>query len=164
MEQIRRNMLKRNASLAAVLTVVILAAACIHKAGGTVTAKEKAVTYNAVLAETNNTLEKGAEAAAASKLLPVTQAKTIIELTGRVAELHKQVTNILEQGVITDASIASIKALLDQIKTEGDLAIASGALGVKNPNSQNTFTQDLDSLYSAADAILSALSQAKVGQ
>lgn len=145
------------------LVLALATVGCIHKASGPVTAKERAATYNAILAQTDNTIESGAEAASASGVITVAQAKPIIAFTAQVATLHKQVTTILGQATVTTADRASIAVLLDQIKTAGDQAIASGALGIKNPKSQETFKSDLDALYSAADAIVSALQQVQTG-
>ena len=149
------------------LTVVMALAfssACIHKASGPVSAKERAATFNAVFAETDSTIEQGAEAAASSGLLTNAQAQPIIAFTGQAASLHKQVTAILGQATITAGDLASIQALLLEIKAQGDAAIASGAMGVKNPKSQAKFSDDLNSLYSAADAIISAIQQVAVSQ
>lgn len=144
-------------------TVLALTAACIHKSQGKVTPKERAAVYNTSFAQINNTIEQGAEAAANSGVITAGQAAPIIAFTGRVAELHKQITLILGQATTTQANIDSIATLLDQIKAAGDQAIASGALGIKNPRSQQKFTDDLNALYSAADAILAALKQSKGG-
>jgi len=143
--------------------ILLVTAACIHKQTGTVTPKEKAATFNAVFAETNNTIEQGAEAAVRSGLLTPEQGAPVIAFTGQAATVHLQITAILAQSTITTKDIASIQALLDQIKKSGDQAIASGAIGIKNPKTQNTFAKDFDSLYAAADAILSALQQLQAG-
>lgn len=145
------------------IVLAIATVGCIHKASGPVTPKERAATYNAVLAQTNDTIEQGAEAASASGVITAAQAKPIIQFASQVATLHKQVTVILGQATVTTADLASISVLLDQIKSAGDQAIASGALGIKNPKSMETFKADLDALYSAADAILSALQQIQTG-
>lgn len=146
-----------------VLAIALASSGCLHKTGGAVTPKERAATYNAVLAQTNDTIESGAEAAAASGVITAAQAKPIIQFASQVATLHKQITVILGQATVTTADLASIAVLLDQIKAAGDQAIASGALGIKNPKSQLTFKQNLDGLYAAADAVVSALQQVQTG-
>jgi len=81
----------------------------------------------------------------------------------KLMALIKQITAILGQSVVTQANIDSIAALLDKIKAEGDAAIASGALGIKNPRSQQSFVADLNSLYVLADTVLDAIKAVKAG-
>lgn len=155
----------RNKSQAALVAVLIISTvACLHKSGGTkVTPWEKVHTYNAVFAETNNTVERGAEAAASSGLLNPSQAGVVIAWTGQVASVHQQITSILEKGMVTDADLSTVRVLLTQIKDSGTALVNSGALGIKNPKTQQTFAADIDAIYSAGDAILSALQQIKAG-
>lgn len=137
------------------IALLLLTAACIHKAG-TVTVMEKVTTYNAALAQANNTLEQGAEAVAASGLATPAQVSPIIGASGQVAVIHQQVTAILAQGTVTTANVASIKALIDQMKA-AITAIPPASLGIKNPKSQQAFSSDLNSISTLADAVLSAL-------
>lgn len=130
-------------------------AGCIHKQGA-VTPWERVHTYNAALAEANNALEQGAEAVVSANLLPAAQAAPIIGWTGQVASLHLQVTAILQSGQATTGSIASVQALVDQIK-QSQSAIPATALGIKNPKSQQTFQADVSSLLTLADAITTSL-------
>ena len=100
-----------------IVMLALTLTACLHKSGGTkVTAWERVHTYNAVFAETNQSVEQGAEAAVNSGLWPAVQAAPLIGWTGQVASLHQQVTAVLQKGTATDADIASIRSLLQQIK------------------------------------------------
>jgi len=147
----------RKVSIVPVMALLVLASACLHKSGGAaVTPWEKVHTYNAALAETNNAVEHGAEAAVSSNLLQPAQATPIINMTGQVALLHQQITALLAQGQATTANMAGVKSLVDQIK----VSIANlppAALGIKNPKSAQTFEADVSSIGSIADAILSSL-------
>ena len=128
--------------------------ACIHKTTGPVTPWEKVTTYNAVLAETNNTIEQGAELAAAQKILPVNVAREVIEYTSRVASVHLQITAILGKGsAITANDTATMNGLLAQIQASGTALVTSGVVGVKNPKSQQTIAADITSLVSLAQTI-----------
>jgi hypothetical protein len=128
--------------------------ACIHKTGSAATPWEKVTTYNAVLAETNNTIEQGAELAAAQKILPVNVAREVIEYTSRVASVHLQITAILAKGsAITASDTSSINGLLAQIQASGTALVTSGVVGVKNPKSQQTIAADITSLVSLAQTI-----------
>jgi hypothetical protein len=143
-------------SIFALCLVLSASLGCIHKTGGTVTPWERVHTYNATLAEANNTLERGAEAAVSANLLQPIQAAPIINMTGQVAVLHQQVTAILAQGQATAANVASVRAMVDQIKASLS-ALPASALGIKNPKSQQTFQADVTSIGTLADALLTAL-------
>lgn len=148
--------MKRNSNLAVLTILILLTTACIHKAGAPVTPMEKATTYNAALADANNTIEKGAEIAASTGVLTPLQAAPMIGACGRIATIHTQITAVLRQGTPTSASVASIAALIDQVKAAVQ-AIPPEALGIKNPQSQQIFKTDVANVYSLADAILNAL-------
>jgi hypothetical protein len=149
--------LKRNNQLAIALVILatLATSGCIHKTGA-VTPWERVHTYNAALAEANNALEQGAEAVVSSSLLSATQAAPIIGWTGQVATIHLQVTAVLQTGQATTASIASVQALVDQLK-QSVSALPLTTLGLKNPKSQNTFQADVTSLLTLADAVMTSL-------
>jgi hypothetical protein len=133
---------------------MLITQGCIHKTGSAVTPWEKVTTYNAVLAETNNTIEQGAELAAAQKILPVNVAREVIEYTSRVASVHLQITAFLAKGsAITASDTATLNGLLAQIQASGTALVTSGVVGVKNPKSQQTIAADITSLVSLAQTI-----------
>jgi hypothetical protein len=148
--------MKRLQKIAPILLLLAFLPACIHKSSGAITPWERVHTYNAALADANNALEKGAEAAVSSNLLQPAQAAPIINWTGRVALLHQQITSILATKQATSATLASVSAVVDQIKATVD-SIPAGDFGIKNPKSQQTFKQDFDLIYSLADKILESL-------
>jgi len=145
----------------ALVIALLLTTACIHKTGGTVTPWEKVTTYNAALAQANNTLEQGAESVASSGLATPAQVAPIISVSGQVATLHLQVTAIIQQAQTTTVSLASVQALVDQIKASIQ-SIPPTSLGLKNPKTQQAFSQDVSSLSTLADAILTSLQAAGV--
>ena len=146
----------------ALLLLTLTTAGCIHKTGGAVTPWERVHTYNAALAEANNTVEKGAEAVVTSGFSTAQQMAPVINWTGQVAMLHQQITSILGQGQATQANIASVKALVDQVKASLQ-ALPPTALGLKNPNSQRSFNDDVANIGLLADSILSSLQAAASG-
>ena len=148
--------MKRRTNVLPVFLLLLLTAACIHKSGGAVTPWERVTTYNAALAQANNTLEQGAEAISTSGLATPAQVAPLIGTTGTVATIHLQVTAILQQGTATAANIASIKALIDQMNASIS-AIPVTTLGIKNPKSQQSFAADLKSISTMADAVLASL-------
>lgn len=139
----------------AVLSCLLLVG-CIHKTGGTVTPWERVTTYNAALAQANDTVEQGAEAVVVAALATPDQVRPVISASGQVATLHFQITAILQQGTATQANIASVKALVDQIEAAIN-AVPVTTLGIKNPKSQQSFSADLKNLGTLADAVLSSL-------
>ncbi len=100
-------------------------------------------------------MAKGIIAVQQSGLLTVQQAAPVLNYQELVAKDHAALENILSAGsaeAVTKS--AQIQALLNEIKNQGTALIQSGSLGVKNPNSQQTFTQDLQALISLADIVL----------
>lgn len=142
----------------ALILCLALATGCIHKATP-VTPWERVTTDNAVFSQIDNTVEQGAEAVSASGLLPPAEVVPVIAWTGQVATAHQQITAILAKGSTVDASdYATIRNLLDQIKASGADLVNSGALGVKNPKSQQTIAADIQALINLASAILTDVS------
>lgn len=146
----------RSSQVASLLLVLALATSCIHKTGGAVTPWERVHTYNAALAEANNTLEQGAEITVTSGFTTPQQMAPIINWTGQVAMLHQQITSILAQGSATQANIASVKALVDIVKMSMS-SLPPAALGLKNPKSQRVFSDDVANIGTLADSILASL-------
>ena len=79
-----------------------------------------------------------------------------------MAKDHAAIENILATGSsqATNRS-AEIQALLEEIKSQGTTLIQSGGLGVKNPKSQQTFTQDLQGIINLAETVLADFQLAK---
>ena len=146
----------RTAKPLLLFVVLLLTAACIHKAGTAVTPWERVHTYNAALAEANNALERGAEAVVTSGLAPAAEMAPIINCSGQVALVHQQVTAILAQGQATSANVTAIQHMVGVIK--GSIAnLPPSALGLKNPKSQQAFQADVANVAALADALLAAL-------
>jgi hypothetical protein len=149
--------MRKRIALVVVATIATLGTlGCIHKTGGSVTPWEKVHTYNAALAEANNAVEKGAEAVATSGLASPKEMAPIINWTGQVAMLHQQITSILQQGQATQPNIASVKALIDVVKSSMT-TLPPSSLGLKNPRSQQLFQADVANIGTLADSVLAAL-------
>ncbi len=116
----------------------------------------------AALAQINNDVTKGIIAAQQSGLITTQQAAPILNYQEIVAKDHTSVENILATGSTQATSQSEkIQALLDEIKAQGATLIQSGGLGVKNPKSQQTFTQDLQGIVSLAETVLADFQLAK---
>jgi hypothetical protein len=83
------------------------------------------------------------------------QAAPILNYQELVAKDHAAIENVFSAGSTQVASQSlQIQALLNEIKNQGTTLIQSGGLGIKNPNSQQTFTQDLQGVINLASVIL----------
>ena len=157
--------MKLKFQLALVLSMILATFGCIHKAGGaTVTAYEKAVTYSDMLAQTNNSIAKGVIAAQQQGLLTVAQTTTLLAVQQKIALDHKALTQILQAGTSTATSQATqVQNLLNDIRASiNSLDFQSAGLGIKNPNSQQTFANDANTIFSFTDVILASLTSAGV--
>ena len=129
--------------------------ACIHKQSGTVLPWERVNVNMAALAQVNNEVAKGIIAVQRSGTISTQQAAPVLNYQEMVAKDHAAIENILQAASAQAAGQAiQIQALLDEIKNQGTSLLQSGGLAIKNPRSQQTFAQDLQSLVSLADVIL----------
>jgi hypothetical protein len=109
----------------------------------------------AALAQLNNNVAKGVIAVQQTGSLTVQQAAPILNYQETVAKDHEALENILSAGSAQAASqSAQIQALLNEIENQGTALIQSGGLGVKNPKTQQTFTQDLQVIVNLAGVVL----------
>ena len=152
--------MKQRALLAILLTA--FSTACIHKTGGPISAWERVNVNMAALAQINNDVAKGVISAQQAGLLTAQQAAPILNFQETVAKDHAAIENILATGSNQATTRASeIQALLEQIKAQGTTLIQSGGLGVKNPRSQQTLTQDLQGLVNLTETVLADFRLAK---
>lgn len=150
--------------LCSILTLLSMVLAtevsCIKKTSGTITPMEKITAYNASLADTNNTVAQGLMALVASKVLSPQAAQPALAWTSQVATDHLQFTAILEtasqspSGQITASQYSQMQLVVAQIGQSAQTLINSGGLGIKNPNSQQTVSADVQSIVNLANAIL----------
>lgn len=152
--------MKQRALLAILL--IAFSTACIHKTGGPISAWERVNVNMAALAQINNDVAKGVISAQQAGLLTAQQAAPILNFQETVAKDHAAIENILATGSNQATARASeIQALLEQIKAQGTTLIQSGGLGVKNPRSQQTLTQDLQGLVNLTETVLADFRLAK---
>ena len=150
----------RGCAATVVLAVMLLGVACVKKPSGDASAWEKVSSYNASLAQVNQTVEQGAEALASSKVLKPAQVEPIIDLTGRVATVDQQITAVLSKGAsATPADFANLQQLLIQIQQASTTLVLSGSLGVKNPNSQQAISADITAIANLSQVILDLIPQ-----
>ena len=145
-----------------IILLTALTAACIHKTGGPVSAWERVNVNMAALAQINNDVAKGIIAAEQSGLISTQQAAPILNYQEIVAKDHAAIENILATGAdqATNQS-TKIQTLLNEIQNQGTTLIQSGGLGVKNPKSQQTFTQDLQGIVNLTQTVLEDFQLAK---
>ena len=146
------------------LTVVlaVITAACIHKPSGSISPWERVNVNMAALAQVNNGVAKGIIAIQQAGVITLEQASPILNYQETVAKDHAAIENIFAAGSAqADSRSAEIRSLLEEIKNQGTTLIRSGGLGVRNPSSQQTFTQDLQAIVNLAEIILANYQQAK---
>jgi hypothetical protein len=137
------------------IVLIALSVACIHKQGGPVSPWERANINLAALAQVNNDVAKGIIAVQQAGAITTQQAAPILNFQEAVATDHMALENIFSTGAEQAASqSAQIQALLEEIKKQGTALIQAGGLGVKNPKSQQSFTQDLQGIVNLAEVVL----------
>lgn len=145
-----------------IVVFVLSTVACIHKQSGAVSPWERVNTNMAALAQINDEVAKGIIAVQQAGTISVQQAAPILNYQETVAKDHMAIENILAAGSAQAASqTVQIQALLNEIKNQGTALIQSGGLGVKNPTSQQTFTQDLQGIVNLAGIVLADYQLAK---
>jgi hypothetical protein len=144
------------------IVLMTLCVACIHKQGGPVSPWERANVNLAALAQVNNDVAKGIIAAQQAGTITAQQAAPILNFQEAVAKDHMALENIFATGAEQAASqSAKIQALLEEIKAQGTALIQSGGLGLKNPRSQQSFTQDLQGIVNLAEVALADYQRAE---
>lgn len=147
----------RKTKISIVLLLTLITAACLHKTNNAPISSWERLNVNlAAVAQINLDVAKGVIAAQQSGAITVAQAAPILNYQETVAKDHAAIENILAAGTAQASSRgAEINALLDEIKKQGTDLIASGGLSVKNPKSQQTFTQDLQGIVNLTETVLS---------
>ena len=145
-----------------IVVLILSTVACIHKQSGPVSPWERVNTNMAALAQINDEVAKGIIAVQQAGTISARQAAPILNYQEIVAKDHMAIENILATGSAKAANQAvQIQALLNEIKNQGAALIQSGGLGVKNPTSQQTFTQDLQGIVNLAGIVLADYQLAK---
>jgi hypothetical protein len=141
---------------------VLFTTACIHKQSGPASPWERVNVNMAALAQINNDVAKGMIAAQQSGAVSAQQAAPILNYQESVAKDHMAIENILSAGSTQAADRAmDIQAMLKEISAQGTALIQSGGMGIKNPKSQQTFTQDLQEIVNLASLVLDDYNSAK---
>ena len=137
------------------LILAAMTTACIHKQSGPVTAWERVNVNMAAMAQINEGIANGVIASQKSGAITVQQAAPILSFQESVAKDHMAIENILLAGSAQAATQSQqIQAMLTEIGNQGTALIQSGELGIKNPQSQQTFTQDLQGIVNLANIVL----------
>ena len=145
-----------------IIFFISITAACIHKQTGSISPWERVNVNMAALAQINNDVAKGIIAIQQAGVITVGQASPILDYQETVARDHAAIENIFSAGSAqADSRSAEIRALLEEIKNQGTTLIQSGGLGVKNPKSQRSFTQDLQAIVNLTEIILANYQQTK---
>lgn len=153
----------RNPLLYFALSLALFSTACIHKAGGAaVTPWERVTTENAILAQLIQTSEQGVVAVQTSNLITAKQAEPVLAFESQAASIQQQINTILAVAP-TQSGVAQIQSLIGQIGIASQTLVNNGAVGIKNPKSQQTIGADIQAIVSSANLILAAYQSAAAG-
>jgi hypothetical protein len=146
--------------------ILLATIGCIHRQGANqpVTPYEQVMVWNDALAQVNNHIARGILEVSPSLVAPE-KAAVVLREQKNIAAIDEQLTNLLKQGLdVAKLNSASLQVLLNQLKQSIKNLIDSGAIGIKNPATQQTFDSDIQTVGSLVDNILSGLRQAGVIQ
>ena len=144
------------------LILSALTTACIHKQANPVTAWERVNVNMAALAQVNQAVAQGVIAAQESGSITVEQAAPILIFQENVAKDHMVIENILLAGSAQAANQSQqVQAMLTEISEQGTALIHSGALGIKNAESQQTLAQDVQAIVNLANVVLAEFQSAQ---
>ena len=116
----------------------------------------------AALAQINEAVANGVIAAQKSGSITAQQAAPILTFQENVAKDHMAIENILLAGSAQAANQSQqIQAMLTEIAKQGTALIQSGGVGIKNPQSQQTFAQDLQGIVNLANLVLAEFQSAQ---
>lgn len=157
--------MRKRLSIVAVLLVYTFAtSSCIHRVDNKPPSPyEQAVTYSTMLAAANASIADAVISANRSGLLSIQETDRILHFQSVIADDHQRLSSILNSGVsgATD-SAAAINTILADIQTQANALIAGGGLGIKNPKTQGTIEQDVNSVLSFEPLITKYLQLAGV--
>jgi hypothetical protein len=118
---------------------------------------EKALAYNASLAESNKAVAMGVINAnnQTPPLVPVDVANKILVAQSRIADFDRQLTPLLASAATVSGNSAHIALLLSEIKLA---ATGLGTdLGITDTKTQQAISQSIATVVSMADLVLTSL-------
>lgn len=121
---------------------------------------EKALAYNAGLAEANKTIAQAVINANSQTppLLETEYANKLLVMQSRVADFDRQLTPLLVDASSVTSNSAKIGTLLDEIKRAA--SGVQGDLGIKDAKTQAKISTAINQVYEFADLALAALTTA----
>lgn len=123
---------------------------------------EKALAYNAGLAEGNKTIAQAVVDANSQTppLIETEYANKLLVMQSRVADFDRQLTPLLADSATVTANSARIELLLDEIKQAA--SGVQGDVGIKNATTQKKISDAIAQVYQFADLALTALTTARL--
>lgn len=156
----------RNIQRLAPILILLSCVGCLHRAASTapVTPYEQALVWNDTLAQTNESIARGIIGLSPS-VIPAEKAGNILRFQRKVAQIDEQLSTILKEGqTYAQLNSTQVKSLLADLSTAAQNMIDSGAVGVKNPSTQNLFDADIANVKSLISNILNGLTASGVLQ
>lgn len=158
--------LTRHSPLATFLCALLLAGCAPHvgtKAGvpaRNATPVEKALAYNAGLAESNKTIASVVISASTQQppLIEAEYTNKLLSMQARVADFDRQLTPLIADASAVQANSAKVTLLLNEIKLVAQSV--QGDTGIKDLKTQQTVTNAIAQVYQFADLTLGVLTTA----
>lgn len=160
---------RRILSLAPVLLLLLIGTGCLRKTDAfgaklAISPWERVMTHNAMFSQLNNDAIKGTIGVAQSGIITDQQARPILEWEGQVSKDHETVTAILAKGPEVAANDPALRGFFEQVRTSGIELVTSGGIGIKNPRTQQSLSQDIQSIVNIAEALLSDIEAVKAAR
>jgi hypothetical protein len=152
--------------IAVLVLFTLTSSSCIHRVDNRQPSPyEKAVTYSAMLAATNDSIADALIAANRSGLISVADTDRILHFQSQIADDHQRLSSILNSGTSgAKDSADAINKLLADIDAQANAMIVGGGLWIKNARSQQTIGDDVHAILSFGPLITTNLRLAGVLQ
>lgn len=126
---------------------------------------EQALALNASLAITNGAVTRTVISLNETGFLALDDARSIISVTGRIAQLDGEITLILAEGPeFAKAHGEDIQRLAAQLRESILRLVQQETLGIKNPEKKLLVESQVNSIYSLVSQLTEALTRAEVLQ
>lgn len=151
------------ATIAAAVLMISATGCAAHKPNNArVTPYEHVLVINDQIAQVNRSVAIGITRVSPS-LIPIQKAAPILIQQRNIAFVKERVTALLAKGPdYLKGNPAELQELIKQLQTSAQAMISNGSIGVKNPETQQTFDEDIRLIGDLANELLSELKNAGV--
>ncbi|HKW76188.1 MAG TPA: hypothetical protein VJN64_11740 [Terriglobales bacterium] len=159
-----KNQIPTVAGAALVLLSLLGIGGCAHRinSNAPVSPYEKLLVINDQIGQVNKSVAVGITEISPS-LIPIQKAAPILIQQRNIAEVKEQISTILSHGPqYATGQAAQLQELITQLQISAQAMISSGAIGVKDPETQQSFDADIQLIGDLANQLLGGLKAAGV--